>query len=310
MKHILILLMSVLIVSCSDPIDKSVIDTLSKSEQETISKKHHEFKFLYEMLQNIVAEIKETDSVSYQKLEPITYKRFCNVWCGDSLETENYAYESEIKWNNKYAGIEQKADSAIDYWKNEIDNSVLNTVNISYLGKQEKKNEKSNNYITELRIGFRANSSRAANIKKISFKLFFAPYDNAWDDVQFMNITLDRSLGEYVDVPLNFKDYFSIWKGDSTDYKYMVESIETDKGVFSLEKLNVPNSIVSYILNDNLNKTILFNSKTDVIKELFDPEYVTKDSYVGKAVLKMMKEKDPPVFDILMKKFMPDSSDL
>lgn len=122
-----ILIIAVLLVSCSQTLDKSVFEPLNVNELGKEIENDTMFKYVYDYIREVESKMTETEKAGFYD---VTYKdalTFTKQVSGGSYQKlEN---EFTKQWNNRYAYIDKKIDSLI---------SVIETVEDANLKMQLK----------------------------------------------------------------------------------------------------------------------------------------------------------------------------
>lgn len=118
--------------SCSNPLKKSVIESIEIKDLKDIIEKDTLFEFTYKTIQKI-REAKLTDDVEKAKWSDMTYADVHEIFQFYSDSTFQYKYIGKIKsdWEKIYGETIPKLDSISDYWKKyKKDNSLNNFIKI------------------------------------------------------------------------------------------------------------------------------------------------------------------------------------
>lgn len=314
----------IFLIACNNVPKTPVIEPLELETLNSLMQDDSTFEQTYEIVSYMRDSVLTTD-IEMAKWSGLSYRRF-HKYQKFRSDTTNFIDVRRIakeNWSEEYGTFGAAVDSAIFYWKQYIvENSVDNKIEIvptkiwreyySYIGS-----------LKDINIGFKlipqeGTISQVIFSYKITSKIEGDTVTSINDD-RLMRI-LDWSRCEttspfsspvtrYWKLDYNNKD--KVGSRNITeflrDYNVVidVESIRKDGVNHSDEELPVPESIKKYLEFDRTSNQYGYSDSwenpyvKDIIKELFNSDYVSEQEFVSNQVDRKCKEYDQLSFDYL-----------
>ena len=114
-----LLTITLLLASCSSPLDKPIVEPLTVEELRSVFEKDTSFIEFYEEIQDFRKSffIEDLNQVKYGD---ISYKQLQKyiAYEADTAFTRPIIEKSTAEWNEKYGNYEHELDSLKNYWQN------------------------------------------------------------------------------------------------------------------------------------------------------------------------------------------------
>ncbi|MBO7568154.1 MAG: hypothetical protein J6T60_13790 [Bacteroidales bacterium] len=300
----LVLLISLILCSCSTIPSKSIMESLETDELATIIKKDTSFEKFYTSVRKKVDKLSDIDKA---KFSDITYSSFyeCYKFTNDTNQIRPLAKQFESDWNNKYSVYDAKVDSVVNYWTKYIaDNSLSRYVSIEF-DHLDKDYYSYSHDVKDVHFAFKLTPKDGAKIEQIKFNYRYSAKINSYRGEQHLCISTSPFYSSVVRYwKVDYSDEKRLKNVSSSDFKrdYNIEFEITDIRMngknYSIDDFNVPKSVKNY-----MDTTFSFSAlyKDDVIKETVYPEYVSKSEYIMKRLKEEISKKFPREYEFIDK---------
>lgn len=304
-NHTFLLMIPIILGSCSSIPSKSIMEPLETDELAKIIKSDTMFETFYSTVSKVVETLSDIDKAKYSD---ITYSSFydCYKFMNDSNQTKPLAKEFEAEWNDKYSKYENKVDSVMEYWKNYIaENSLSRYVSIEF-DHLDKEYYSYSHDVKEVHFAFKLTPKDGAKIEQIKFNYRYSAKINDYRGELNPCIStspFSSSVVRYWKV--DYSDEKRLKNVSSADFKrdYNIEFEITDIRMngknYSVDDLKVPKSVKNY-MDTTFSLYTLY--KEDVIKETIYPEYIDKSDYLFQRIKEVISKEYPREYEFLYKR--------
>lgn len=323
MKKILLLILAVGLFSCNSHLDKPIFEPLTVNELKESIESDSLFKGTYKYI-TFIRDSVLTDDMEKVKYADLTYDQIFDYvkFSADTTYFKPINERLEKEWNEKYGIHEVKVDSISNYWKKyKEDNSLEQYVKVE-LAKIDKEYYSYSGGIRDINLGFRLTPLKG-KIEQIRFgyrieaKINEKEDENAYSSIYS---ALDKSWC-LTTSPFS-KPVVRYWEVNYTNEKILkaktletfnrdyniyveVDEIRKDGKNMSNDDLNIPKSVTRYWEYEN-REYLQDLYVDDVLEEVLGVEYLGKYEYRNQEVDKILKEKDPLVFEFFTSPYEKD----
>lgn len=316
MKRILLLLLTIGLFSCNSHLDKPIFEPLTVNELKKSIDNDSLFKDTYEYIVYVRDTVLETD-MEKVKFADLTYAEVDDYlkFSRDTTYFKPINKRIEKEWNEKYGIYEKKVDSISNFWKKyKRENSLEQYAKVE-LARIDKEYYTYSGGIRNVKLGFRLIPLKG-KIDQIRFGYSIEAKINEREDENAYS-SIYSSLNKSWCLTTNpfSKPVVRYWEANysneeilksktletfNRDYNIYIEVDEIRKdGVnMSNDDLNIPQSITNHWEYEN--KEYLEDLYVeDVIEEVLGKTYMSQYEYWNQEVGKILKEKDPLVFEFI-----------
>jgi hypothetical protein len=294
---------------CDSISNKSVFEELNAAELSKAIKKDSLFGDVYKGLQETVTNFNDLEKAEYRD---VTYRRFFKfVKTLNAMDT-TLGEKWKKEWENIYGAYLPKADSVLDYWKKySEDNSLQKYVKIELaeINKEYYSYSRFND-IRDVKLGFRL-SPLQGPMDQVRFIYGYMTKISGLDSKYYkkhrcLATGISKPKVGYFDVDYSDRKNFSGETVESFLKNYNlnieIERILKDGIIIEDGSLNVPTVVSEYWQTKADGFTVLLEmKKTDLIKELINKDYKTKDEYTMPRMKEMAKKTDERCFNFAKK---------
>ena len=312
MKKILILLFAIGLFSCNSQLDKPIFEPLTVNELKESIENDSLFKGTYKYIVFVRDTVLKSD-MEKVKYADLTYDRIFDYvkFSADTVYFKPINERTEKEWNEKYGFYSEKVDSISNYWKKYKEENSLEQYAKVELAKIDKEYYSYSSGIRNVNLGFRLTPLNG-KIEQIRFGFRIEAKINEKENEDIYS-ALDKSWC-LTTSPFS-KPVVRYWEANYTNEKILksktletfnrdyniyieVDEIRKDGVNMSNDDLNIPKSVINHWEYEN--KEYLQDLYVDnIIKEVLGKEYLDKYEYRYQEIDKILKEKDPLVFDFL-----------
>ncbi|HHX68197.1 MAG TPA: hypothetical protein GX708_09130 [Gallicola sp.] len=310
MKNLFYLItITLLLASCSSPLDKPIVEPLTVEELRSVSEKDTSFIEFYEGIQNFRQSFFAED-INQVKYGDISYNQLRDYieYRSDTTFTKPIIEKSTEEWNNKFGDYEHKLDSIKNYWQNYLDeNSLMSYVDIEF-DHIDKDYYSYNNDVKNVNLALKLTPLKGT-IQQISFTYKIKSKLLSDESESIYSSILDDNRGSCITTSPFSKSVVRYWEVNYTlekKLKYMsTAEFKRDYDItFEVSKIRVNNNniseddlLVPSVVEDYLNYPSLYED--DVIKYFFNPDYVSYWEYIEKAIDNELKIKDEKCYNFI-----------
>lgn len=316
MKRIIYLLFAVALFSCNSPLDKSIFEPLSVEELKKSIEKDSLFKNTYEYIVYVRDTVLKSD-MEKVKFADLTYERIQDFaeFSSDTTYFKPINERIEKEWKEKYGIYKDKVDSISNYWKKyKEENSIEQYVKVE-LVEIDKEYYSYSNDIRNVNLGFRLTPLKG-KIEQIRFGYSIEAKINEKDKEDIYSSiysSLDKSWC-LTTSPFS-RPVVRYWEANYTNEKILkyktletflrdyniyieIDEIRKDGKNLSNDDLNIPEALENHWKYENKEylQDLYFG---DVVKEVLHKEYMKEYEYRSQEIDKILKEKDPLVFEFI-----------
>ena len=303
MKKLLLFFCSLFIIySCTNGLNKSIIEPLTVDELKINMKRDTSFTDFYSMIQEIREYVLKSD-VTQAKFADITYKRVkkYNDKINDAIFFRKIINEQREIYDSKFPDYTNEVDSILTYWQAYKSKYSLDSlVQIEY-SELWKEYYSYSNDVKSVNIGFLITPLKGT-IEQLIFRYSIKP-----------KISNDGKLG-YFDTHrcLASSPIYSAktlyWEADYSDEKYLANKTSSEVSkeyAFNIEIVEVRMhgenmseklEMIPESVSDALKYGPYYNG--DVIRELIDPNYVPFYEFSKQALNDAYKTIDSEVYTL------------
>lgn len=316
MKKFLFIILAAGLFACNSHLDKSIFEPLTVEELKKSIDKDSLFKNSYEYIQYVKDTVLKAD-LDKVKFSDLTYKRVHEFakFSSDTIYFKPINERIEKEWNEKYGKYQAKVDSISNYWKNyKNENSLEQYVKVelaqldkeyySYSGGIRKVNlgfrlTPLKGQVDQIRFGFRIEAKINEKEESSIYESLYSSLDKSWclttspfskPVVRYWeaNYTNEKILAGKT-IETLFRDY---------NIYIEIDQIRKDGKNMSNDDLNIPKSVSRHWEYENREYLKDLYVK-DIIKEILKEEYLDKYEYRNQEIDKILKDKDPLVFEFI-----------
>lgn len=308
-KLVCILLVVLLAVSCSGPLNKPIVEPLTVDELRSVTKKDTAFIEFYEEVQDLRKSF-FSNEMNQVKYGDITYKQLRKFidYQGDTTFTKPIIEKAKAEWIEKFGGYQQKLDSISDYWTKYLEeNSLYSYVNIEFnhLYKEyySYSRDVRNVYLALKLTPLQGTIQQISFTYKVKSKLKSDERESIYSSI------LDDNRGSCITTSPFSKAVVRNWEvGYALEktLKYMSsDEFKRDYDItFEITKIRVNDTNISEddllipeVVKDYLKYPYLYED--DVVKQFIDKDYISEWEFYRNAINETMKKKDEKVFNFM-----------
>lgn len=309
MKNILqFFCLLLMLSSCSNGLNKPIIEPLSVDELKINMKKDTSFTEFYSTIQELREFLLKSD-MTQAKYADVTYKR---VWkyiekCKDTTFQNAFRNNQRELYDSQYPSYKNEVDSILTYWGEYKNKHTLDSlVSIEYFDLWKEYYSYSGD-VKSVNIGFKVTPLKGT-IDQLIFKYNIKPKIS--DDGSIGYFNSHRCLASS---PI-YSPKTLYWEADYSDEKYLkyksssevakeyafnIEIVEVRmQGKNMSDELDIIPECVSDALKYGTGSMMEYYSD-DIIKELIDPDYMSFYDFYTDALNNALKKIDPEVFTML-----------
>ena len=302
-------------LSCSNPLDKSVVEPLTAKEIDRVARKDHSFLATYSVVEEKWNHIHtEEDSLRWKN---VTYGRLHNYLAAIESAQLNSPLVIQLrdKWENMYNSHLSDADTVIGRWKNYLaENSIDSLVGISFEGIEIERFRNNNKQVDTLLKAKICITPLKQVIDSISIEYSFSANDtiSPQDTSGSANIIVVKKR---INQPHRVKVFpelapqlkRKLVKGDSSVFfTATVKELYCSGKSFSVDSLmmDMPKSVQAYIVAENSIDSLspVFDQKfyiENIIKEIIDRNFISQSAFIKLNAEDFYREIDTLVFNYL-----------
>ncbi len=310
MKNLFYLLIfTLLLASCSNPLNKPIVEPLTVEELRSVSKKDTSFIEFYEEIQEFRKSFFVED-LNQVKYGDISYKQLQKyiAYGADTTFTKPIIEKSTAEWNEKYGNYEHELDSLKNYWQNYLkENSLMSYVKIEF-DHIDKERYSYNMDIKDVNLALKLTPLKG-KIQQVSFSYKIKSKLQSDETESIYASILDDNRGSCILTSPISRPVVRYWEVNYTlekKLKYMsTAEFKRDYDiVFEVSKVRVDNKNISEddllipsVIEDYLKYPSLYED--DVIKYYFNPDYVSDWEYIRKAIDSELRTKDEKCYNFI-----------
>ena len=308
-KLVCILLVVLLAVSCSGPLNKPIVEPLTVDELRSVTKKDTAFIEFYEEVQDLRKSF-FSNEMNQVKYGDITYKQLRKFidYQKDTTFTKPIIEKAKVEWTEKFGGYQQKLDSISDYWTKYLEENSLNSyVNIEFnhLYKEyySYSRDVRNVYLALKLTPLQGTIQQISFTYKVKSKLKSDERESIYSSI------LDDNRGSCITTSPFSKAVVRNWEvGYALEktLKYMSsDEFKRDYDItFEITKIRGNDTNISEddllipeVVKDYLKYPYLYED--DVVKQFIDKDYISEWEFYRSAINETMKKKDEKVFNFM-----------
>lgn len=295
-----------LLASCNNGMNKSILEPLTVDELKSNIKKEESFTDFYSGIQEIREFIMKSD-VTQAKYADITYKRVHKYMNKISDTTFIKAFETEQKalHEKRYPDYSYEVDSILTYWKEYKDSYSLDSFVTIEFDELWKEYYSYSGDVKNVNIGFKVTPLRGT-IEQLIFR--YCIKSKISNDGSMSLLNSHRCLASS---PISNSRTLH-WEADYSDEKYLKHmtssQVRRDYDFnIELEEVRVNGENMSEKIEEipsSVSKALRWTDMKeyytdDIVREFIDSSYVGFQEFYHKAILEKQKMFDPDVFEML-----------
>lgn len=295
-KFISAIILTGSIVACSPVPNTSVFETLPTKNLAKVLEKEPDFETIYTQ---ITEGVKSFNEIEKAKFNDITWSKIYTMYkfSSDTLKTNPLFEQWRQEWDDKFGKYNEQVDSVITYWKDYKEkNSLDRFVRVEFA--EIDKDYYSYSYdVKEVNLGFRLIPVNG-RIEQVKFNYRFSAKINSYYGERRNCISttpFSSPVVRYWEV--NYSDEQTLknlntesFKRDY-DIKVEVTDVRKDGINYSINDLNIPSSVSSYL--DDETGILADYYRNEIIEDLLCPEYKRSYEYTLDKWDELMAEKFP-----------------
>lgn len=292
----IIVLLSVILCGCANPLEKSVIETLTSKELDRVVRKDKTFLTTYSLVEGKWSNIiTKEDSTRWQ---PLTYGRLHNYLTKVNSPEFNIPINAQLRerWEEKFNIDNIKVDSILAYWKNYMQqNSPDSLATAQFDGVEIEKVRNLNGEIdtlVKIRVKVKALKERIDSIF-LSYNICDMLLDSTVSQAASSEILIKHKRRIFDSLVIKMYPQIDnpqtkrrlIYKDSSLYFQPIVTSVYIGKRCYNMDTIetHLP-SAVSAILgaaNDGLTPDFDLNYyRESIIREQLDSDYISQAAYI------------------------------
>lgn len=300
-------------ISCSSPLEKSVLSPLTSKELDKVAGEDASFLATYSIVEEKSNYIHTpADSARWKA---ITYKRLHSyITTIKSAELNSPLFtQLREKWEKIYNSNNYKVDSTISYWNNYLKtNSPDSLISIQYEGAETERIRNRNKQIDTLvkaKLRLKPLKFPIDSVKLLyslasaeMSPIYYYPFNGELNHINYRKRLKDDVLVKVFPYLLpNIKK--RVAEGDSSVlFQYTVHSVYSSGKCYSTDSLNkdLPKSVMQY----NSSKAAAVDGqpfdelyyREKIIKELINPSFIPQSAYIKINAEQYYRQIDSLVF--------------
>jgi len=310
MKRLLFLIVaSIFLVSCSDPLNKPIYEPLTIEELQSVIKKDTTFIEYYEEVQKFRTSF-FTEDINQVKYGDISYNQLQKYFAyeKDTTFTNPIITKAESDWGKKYNHYQLKLDSLSNYWQKYINENSINSyadIEFDHLSKEYSKYSKE---LTDVKFAFKLTPLKET-IQQISFYYKVKSKLRADEPESIYGSIFDDKRGSCILTSPFSRSVVRYWEVNST-VEGIVKNLSTAEFkrdydiTFEIGKIRVKdknisedNLFIPEVMEDYLRYPSLYID--DVIKYFFNDDYISIWEFIRVEIDKELKKKDEKCYDFI-----------
>jgi len=302
-------IITILLASCSNPLDKPIVEPLTVEELRSVSKKDTTFIEFYEGIQDFRKSFFIED-INQVKYGDISYKQLQKyfAYSVDTTFTKPIIEKSTMEWNGKYGNYEHELDSLKNYWQKYLkENSLMSYVKIKF-DHIDKERYSYNNDVKDVKLALKLTPLKGT-IQQVSFTYKIKSKLQSDESENIYASILDDNRGSCILTSPFSRPVVRYWEVNYTLEKKLKNMSTTEFKrdydiIFEVSKVRVNSKNISEddllipsVMEDYLKYPSLYED--DVIKYYFNPEYVSYWVYIRKAIDNELRNKDEKCYNFI-----------
>ncbi len=316
MKRILLLLITIGLFSCNSHLDKPIFEPLTVQELKKSIDNDSLFQYTYEYIVYVRDTVLKTD-IEKVKYADLTYNQIYDLmkFSSDTIHFKPINERIEKEWKEKYGVYEKKVDSISNYWKKLKEQNSLEQYAKVELARINKEYYSYSGGIKNVNLGFRLIPLKG-KIDQIRFGYSIeAKINEKEEEDEYSSIYSSLNKSWCLTTSPFSEPIVRYWEANYSNEKILqsktletfnrdyniyieIDQIRKDGVNMSNDDLNIPQSITNHWKYEN--KEYLQDLYVeDVIEEVLGKTYLRHYEYRNQEVDKILKEKDPLVFEFI-----------
>lgn len=306
-----LLLVTVLLTSCNNPLNKSIVEPLTVDELRSATKKDTAFIEFYEKIQGYRKSFFNKD-VNQVKFGDISYKqlqKYTNYLNDSTFLNPIYSRATE-DWKSQFGNYDHQLDSLTTYWKKYLEENSLNSYLKIEFDQITKEYYTYSNSIKDVNIAFKLTPLQGT-VQQVSFSYKIKTKIQSDEEESIYSSIFDDKKGSCVTTSPFSRPVVRYWEVNYTlekILKYMTsDEFKRDYDItFDISKIRVNNKniteddlLIPKVMKDYLDSEYGFLYEDEVIREFFNPDYISNWDYIEKEVQTELKNKDEKCYEFL-----------
>ncbi|MCK0132514.1 hypothetical protein MWU59_13475 [Flavobacteriaceae bacterium F08102] len=306
-----LLLFTLILTSCNNPLNKSIVEPLTVDELRLATKKDTAFIEFYEKIQGYRKSFFNKD-VNQVKFGDISYKqlqKYTNYLNDSTFLNPIYSKATE-EWSSQFGNYDHQLDSITTYWKKYLEENSLNSYLKIEFDRISKEYYTYSNSIKGVNIAFKLTPLKGT-VQQVSFSYKIKTKIQSDEEESIYSSIFDDKKGSCVTTSPFSKPVVRYWEVNYTlekILKYMTsDEFKRDYDItFDISKIRVNDKnitdddlLIPKVMKDYLDTEYGFLYEDEVIRKFFNPDYISNWDYIGKAVQVELKNKDEKCYEFL-----------
>ena len=306
-----LLLVTVLLTSCNNPLNKSIVEPLTVDELRSATKKDTAFIEFYEKIQGYRKSFFNKD-INQVKFGDISYKqlqKYTNYLNDSTFLNPIYSKATE-DWKSQFGNYDHQLDSLTTYWKKYLEENSLNSYLKIEFDQITKEYYTYSNSIKDVNIAFKLTPLQGT-VQQVSFSYKIKTKIQSDEEESIYSSIFDDKKGSCVTTSPFSRPVVRYWEVNYTlekILKYMTsDEFKRDYDIiFDISKIRVNNKniteddlLIPKVMKDYLDSEYGFLYEDEVIREFFNPDYISNWDYIEKEVQTELKNKDEKCYEFL-----------
>lgn len=309
-------LLSILIISCSNPTKKNIFEKLTVEDLKKAIEKDTLFENTYKLIEFQKDSVLTTE-LDKVKWSDLTYKRIHDFvkYTADTTISKPLREKFKKEWESKYGKIAEEIDSVSQYWKNYAkENSLDQYVKVelaridkeyyTYAGGIKNVNlafklTPLKGKIEQMRFGYKIEAKLDEDNKESEYSSLFASLDYSWCRMSspFSNPTTQYWEASYTNEKILQSRTAETFLRDYNLY-IIIDEIRVNGQNIDRNDLGIPKSIERHWEYEN--KEYLTDLYMDgVAKEVLNKNYVKDYEFINEKFDSVYKKEDKLSYEFL-----------
>lgn len=306
-----LIFVTILLTSCNNPLNKSIVEPLTVAELRSATKKDTAFIEFYEKIQGYRKSFFNKD-VNQVKFGDISYKqlqKYTNYLNDSTFLNPIYSKATE-DWNSQFRNYGHQLDSLTTYWKKYLEENSLNSYLKIEFDRISKEYYTYSNSIKDVNIAFKLTPLQGT-VQQVSFSYKIETKIQSDEEKSIYSSIIDDKKGSCVTTSPFSRPVVRYWEVNYTLEKILKhmtsEEFKRDYDItFDISKIRVNDKniteddlLIPKVMKSYLDSEYGFLYEDEVVREFFNPDYISNWDYIEKVVQTELKIKDEKCYEFL-----------
>ncbi|WP_289024235.1 hypothetical protein [uncultured Salegentibacter sp.] len=306
-----LLIVTVLLTSCKNPLNKPIVEPLTVDELRSATKNDTAFTEFYEKIQGYRESFFNKD-INQVKFGDISYKqlrKYTNYLNDSTFLNPIYSTATE-DWKSQFGNYDHQLDSLTTFWKKYLEENSLNSYLKIEFDRINREYYTYTNSIKDVQIAFKLIPLKGT-VQQVSFSYKIKTKIQSDEEDSIYSSIFDDKKGSCVTTSPFSRPVVRYWEVNYTLEKILKyttsEDFKRDYDItFNISKIRVNDKniteddlLIPKVMKDYLDSEYGFLYGDEVIREFFNPDYISNWEYIEKEVQTELKNKDEKCYEFL-----------